>query len=318
MKKISIVTPMYNESPMVHLFITTLDGVLSKLSEYDYEIICVNDGSKDNTLDLLKQEQESNKRLVIVDLSRNWGQEAAIRAGLLTASGDAIIPMDADLQDPPALLPEMIKKWEEGFEVVNAKRVSRKKDTAFKRNSAGLYYRILDKLSPKVKIPQNVNNFRLLDRKVVDTINALPETNRVLRIEIPFVGFKICQIEFARQKRAKGESHYPLKSMINLATSSLTSLSTKPLSWSMPITISMFCLFLLSGIAELVLFILQMCDVYHFMNEIGYWGWAIINVILLLGFAVGFMLTVLSLYTAKVVEESQNRPSVIIREVIRK
>lgn len=318
MKKISIVTPMYNESPMVHLFIATLDGVLSKLSGYDYEIVCVNDGSKDDTLELLKQEQDSNNHIVIVDLSRNFGQEAAIRAGLLTASGDAIIPMDADLQDPPSLLPEMINKWEEGFEVVNAKRVSRKKDTAFKRNSAGLYYRILDKLSPKVKIPQNVNNFRLLDRKVVDTINALPETNRVLRIEIPFVGYKTCQIEFARQERAKGESHYPLKSMINLATSSLTSLSTKPLSWSLPITITLFCLFFLSSIAELVLFILQICDVYHFLSEVGYWGWAIINVVLLLGFIIGFMLTVLSLYTAKVVEESQNRPSVIIREVIRK
>ena len=318
MKKISIVTPMYNEAPMVHLFVETLEGVLSKLQGYEYEIVCVNDGSKDNTLELLKQEQENNNHLVIVDLSRNWGQESAVRAGLLTASGDAVIPMDADLQDPPELLPEMIGKWEEGFEVVNAKRVSRKKDTAFKRNSAGIYYRILDKLSPKVKIPQNVNNFRLLDRNVVDTINQLPETNRVLRIEVPFVGFKICEVEFARQERAKGESHYPLKSMINLATSSLTSLSTKPLSWSMPISIVLFCLFVLSGITELVLFILQVCHVHIFMSEVGYWGWLIINVLLLLGFVMGFMLTILSLYTAKIVEESQGRPSVIIREVIRK
>ena len=318
MKKISIVTPMYNEAPMVHLFIATRDGILSKISGYEYEIVCINDGSKDNTLDLLKEEQKNNKHLVIVDLSRNWGQESAIRAGLLNATGDAIVPMDADLQDPPELLPEMITKWEEGYEVVNARRVSRKKDTAFKRNSAGLYYRILDKLSPKVKIPQNVNNFRLLDKKVVDIINELPETNRVLRIEIPFVGFKICEVEFVRQKRAKGQSHYPLKAMINLATSSLTSLSTKPLGWSLPISVVIGIIFLLSGIGELVLFILQMCNVYHFLSEIGYWGWLIINVILLLGFMMGIMITVISLYTAKVVEESQRRPSVIIREVIRK
>ena len=318
MKKISIVTPMYNESPMVHLFLETLRGVLNNLPQYDFELVCINDGSKDDTLELLKKEQENDKRIVIVDLSRNWGQESALRAGLLTATGDAMIPIDADLQDPPELLPEMIEQWEKGFDVVNAKRVSRKKDTAFKRNTAGLYYRILDRLSPKVKIPQNVNNFRLLDRKVVDVINELPETNRVLRVEIPFVGFKIAQVEFARQERAKGESHYPVKALVNLATSSLTSLSTKPLSWSLPITIGVFCAFVLSGIAELVLFILQVCHVYHFMGEVGYWGWLIVNVALLMTFIIGFMLTVISLYTAKVVEESQGRPNVIIREVIRK
>ena len=269
-------------------------------------------------LEDFKKEQEEFSKLVIVDLSRNWGQESAVRAGLLTATGDAIIPMDADLQDPPELIPQLIEKWEEGFEVVNAKRVSREKDTAFKRNTAGIYYRILDKLSPKVKIPQNVNNFRLLDRKVVDTINALPEKNRVLRIEIPFVGYKICQIEFARRERAKGESHYPFKAMVNLATSSLTSLSTKPLSWSLQITLILGLLFGLSSLAELVLYILQKCGVYEFMSSLAYWGWLIINIVLFLTIILGTLLTIISLYLAKVVEESQGRPNVIIREVIKK
>ena len=318
MKKISIVTPMYNEAPMVRLYLETVDAVLKKLTNYDYEIVCVNDGSKDATLELLKKEQDNFPKLVIVDLSRNWGQESAVRAGLLTATGDAIIPMDADLQDPPELIPEMIGKWEEGFEVVNAKRVSRKKDTAFKRNTAGIYYRILDKLSPKVKIPQNVNNFRLLDRVVVDTINALPEKNRVLRIEIPFVGFRIAQVEFVRQARAKGESHYPLKAMINLATSSLTSLSTKPLSWSLGVVIMLSLTLCLSGMTELVLYILQKCNVYEFMSSLAYWSWLIINIALLLTIILGATLTVISLYLAKVVEESQGRPAVIIREVIKK
>ena len=318
MKKISIVTPMYNESPMVELYLATVDGVLSSLKDYDYEIVVVNDGSKDNTLDLLKNNLDKYPHLVIVDLSRNWGQESAVRAGLLTATGDAVIPMDADLQDPPELIPELLKKWEEGFEVVNAKRVSRKKDSAFKRNTAGIYYRILDKLSPKVKIPQNVNNFRLLDKKVIDAINALPESNRVLRIEVPFVGYRISEIEFARQERAKGESHYPLKAMVNLATSSLTSLSTKPLSWSLTISLIILCLFALSSISELVLFILQKCDVYQFMSALAYWGWLIINILLLLTFVVCTLLTIISLFMAKVVEESQGRPNVIIREVIKK
>ncbi len=318
MKKISLITPMYNEAPMVSLYMEKVQEILTKLNGYEYEIICINDGSSDDTLTLLKQEQEKNDHLVIIDLSRNWGQEAALSAGLLTATGDCAIPMDADLQDPPELIPLLIEKWEEGYDVVNAKRVSRKKDTAFKRQSAGLYYRILEKLSPKVKIPQNVNNFRLLDKKVVDTINNLPETNRVLRIEIPFVGFKSCEIQFVRQKRAKGKSHYPFKAMVNLATSSITSLSTKPLSWSLPVTLIILALFICSGIAELVLFILQACEINYFLSEVGYWGWLIINVLLLLAFCLGTMLTVISLYTAKIVEESQHRPSVIIKEIIKK
>ena len=146
MKKISLVIPMYNEEAMISLLLDTIEEKVVKTlkGKYEVELVAINDGSKDKTLELLKEQLAKRDFLTIVDLSRNFGQEGAVRAGLLTATGDAVIPMDADLQDPPEIIPEMIKMWEDGYQVVNAVRVSRKKDTAFKRNSAGIFYRYLD------------------------------------------------------------------------------------------------------------------------------------------------------------------------------
>ena len=319
MKKISLVIPMYNESSMVELLFATLEEkLLSPLKgKYAFEIVAVNDGSSDNTLELLKKEQENRKELVIVDLSRNWGQEPAVRAGLMNATGDCVIPMDADLQDPPEIIPTMLEKWEEGFEVVNALRVSRKVDGSFKRNSAGLFYRYINKISPKVKVPQNVNNFRLIDRRVVDEVNALSESNRVLRIEIPFVGFKVATVEIIRAKRAKGESHYPFSSMVSLARSSIVSVSVKPLDNAFKVFLALFILCLLSSISEGVLFALHLCKILS-LTEITLWDWLIINVILLVSTLITGVLFVQSLYLGKISEESSHRPSVIVREVIRK
>ncbi len=319
MKKISLVIPMYNEEAMVSLLLDTIDEKIIKplKGQYEIEIVTVNDGSKDKTLSLLKEEQEKHHELVIVDLSRNWGQEPAVRAGLLTATGDCVIPMDADLQDPPEVIPLMIKMWEEGYEVVNAVRVSRKKDSSFKRNTAGFFYRYIDKISPKVKIPNNVNNFRLIDRKVVNEVNALTESNRVLRIEIPFVGFKTGAVEIARAERAKGESHYPLSAMLNLAKNSIVATSTKPLEIGIKVTIFVGVLFGLSSLAELVLFILKLVNVLN-INELALWGWLVINVILFMATLILSVLAIQGIYLGKVADESSHHPSVIIREVIRK
>ena len=319
MKKISLVIPMYNEEPMVSLLLSTIqDKLINPLKgQYAFEVVVVNDGSKDKTLELLKNEQENHKELVIVNLSRNWGQEAAVRAGLVSATGDCVIPMDADLQDPPEIIPEMIKIWEDGYEVVNAVRVSRKKDSAFKRNSAGIFYRYLDSISPKVKIPNNVNNFRLIDRRVVDEVNALSESNRVLRVEIPFVGFKTGAIEIVREKRAKGESHYPLSSMISLARSSIVSTSTKPLDIGLKAFAFMSGLSCLSILAEIVFFVLKLCKVLD-IGDLALWMWLVINVILLVGCNVLGVLAIQGIYLGKIAEESAKRPSVIIKEVIKK
>ena len=319
MKKISLVIPMYNEEEMTKLLFEALEErvIQSLQGKYEVEIVAVNDGSKDKTLELLKEEQNKRPYIVIVNLSRNWGQEPAVRAGLLTATGDCVIPMDADLQDPPEIIPQLLELWEQGYEVVNAVRTSRKKDTAFKRNTAGMYYRYLDKISPKIKLPNNVNNFRLLDRRVVDEINALTESNRVLRIEVPFVGFKTGAVEFARQERAKGKTHYPISAMIDLAKNSIVSISVRPLEIPLKLTSLLFFMFLVSGVVELVLFILDLTKVLD-INIIALWGWLIINVILLVSSILGFMIALQSLYTGKIAEETSNRPSVIIKEVIKK
>lgn len=319
MKKISLVIPMYNEEAMVALLFETLqEKVVKPLStKYDVEVIAVNDGSKDRTLELLKEQIKTFPSLVVVNLSRNWGQEPAIRAGLLTASGDCVIPMDADLQDPPEIIPEMIEMWEKGYDVVNAVRVSRKKDSSFKRNTAGIFYRYMDKISPKVKIPNNVNNFRLMDRRVVDEINALSESNRVLRVEVPFVGFKTGAVEIVRAKRAQGKSHYPLSAMINLAKNSIVAVSTKPLDIALKIAIFILTTFCLSSISELTLFILKLCSVLD-ISEIALWSWLIINVILFVSLLISGLLFIQGLYIGKIADESTRRPSVIIKEVIKK
>ena len=305
MKKISLVIPMYNEEAMISLLFDTLkEKVIKPLSShYEVEIVAVNDGSKDQTLDLLKKQIKDTPELVVVNLSRNWGQEPAIRAGLLTATGDCVIPMDADLQDPPEISPQMIEMWEQGYEVVNAVRVSRKKDSSFKRNSAGFFYRYIDKISPKVKIPNNVNNFRLIDRRVVDEVNALSESNRVLRVEIPFVGFKTGAVEIVRAKRAQGKSHYPLSAMVNLAQNSIVAVSTKPLEISLKLSIFLFIMFCLSSVAELTLFILKLCSVLN-IGEMALWAWLIINIILLLSMLFSGVLFIQALYIGKISDES--------------
>ncbi len=319
MKKISLVIPMYNEEPMVTLLFDTIEEkVVNPLKgKYEVEVVAVNDGSKDQTLSLLKEQLNKRSFLTIVDLSRNFGQEAAVRAGLITATGDCVIPMDADLQDPPEIIPEMIKMWEDGYQVVNAVRVSRAKDSQFKRHSAGFFYRILDKIAPRVKIPGNVNNFRLIDRRVVDEVNALSESTRVLRVEIPFVGFKTGAIEIVRQKRAKGKSHYPFKAMFLLAKESMVSVSVKPLEIGLYVTIFIGSLFFISALAELVFFILHLTRVLV-LNDLALWAWLIINIILFISSLISGVLAVNSIYLGKAVEESAHRPSVIIKEVIRK
>ncbi|MFZ9704285.1 MAG: glycosyltransferase family 2 protein, partial [Bacilli bacterium] len=185
MKLISIVVPMYNEEKVVPLFFSAMNDVLKNIPNYRFEIVVVNDGSKDQTLSLLKAQQGQQANLVIVNLSRNFGHEPAVAAGIKVAKGDAIIPMDADLQDPPTLIAALIKKFEAGYEVVNAKRKGRHEDTFFKRYSAIKFYQFIAKLSGKVKIPQNVGHFRLISRRVADEVNRLSERNRVFRIEVP-------------------------------------------------------------------------------------------------------------------------------------
>lgn len=317
MKKISIIVPMYNEQEAAPYFFEALDKVINEIKGYEFEIVAVNDGSKDDTLNILKAEFEKRSNLVVVNLSRNWGHESAVRAGFINCTGDCAIPMDADLQDPPEVIPSMIEMWEKGYKVVNAKRSSRKNDTSFKRNTAGLYYKILNKFGKKVKIAQNVANFRLIDRRVIDEVNALPEGTRVFRVEVPFVGFKTCEVEFIRPERVKGETKYPLKSMVNLAIDSIVSLSVEPLKFPIKIGVGFGALAGLSCLTELVFFILNLCKVTN-ISSTTLWGWLIAS--LVVGFFATTMLVLglFGIYLGETVNETRGRPTVIVDEVFRK
>lgn len=301
---------MYNEEKVVPLFFAEINKVLQNIKNYQFEIVVVNDGSKDQTLALLKAQQVLQKNLVIVNLSRNFGHEPAVAAGIKTAKGDAIIPMDADLQDPPSLIQSLLSKFEEGFEVVNAKRKGRHEDTFFKRFSAIKFYQFVAKLSGKIKIPQNVGHFRLISRRVADEVNRLSERNRVFRIEVPFVGFKTTEVLFDRPKRVAGETHYNLKSMLKLAVDAIASTTSVPLVWPVQIFMFIAFMFAFSLLLQIILFFTIG------LSETIFLVWVLGNIILFLFTLLFFVLSILSLYLSRVFIETQNRPFYIIDEVL--
>lgn len=308
---------MFNEEESAPLFFERITKIINENKKYAFEIVAVNDGSTDRTLEILLEKQKELPCLVVVDLSRNWGHESAVTAGLKEATGDALIPIDADLQDPPEIIPQMLEMWEDGYQVVNAQRGSRDKDTSFKKNTAGIYYKLLNHLSRRVKVPYNVANFRLLDRRVADHVTELQETSRVFRVQVPFLGFKTGTVLFHRDERQKGKSKYNLSSMFNLALSSVVSLTTRPLRWSIAITIFFGCSFLASGITELILYILSLNGI-ETISNMGYAIWLIINIMLFISIFIFFTLCVISIYLSQAVEDARKRPTVIVNKVYKK
>lgn len=225
-KLISVVVPLYNEEEVIGESYRRLTAVLGAMEE-DYELILVNDGSRDNTFSLAKQLQLNDPHVVLVDFARNFGHQIAVTAGVEQARGDAVVIIDADLQDPPELIPKMVEMWKNGAEVVYGKRVSRKGESAFKKLTAFCYYRVLDALSGW-KIPKDTGDFRLMDRRVADVLRSMPEHNRFLRGMVSWVGFRQEPIEFVREERFAGETKYPLKKMLKLAADGIISFSGKP------------------------------------------------------------------------------------------
>lgn len=315
MKKISLVVPMYNEEEMIPLFFEKMNEVLSEIKNYNFEYVLVNDGSKDKTLQMLKEQKKVQNNIKIVSFARNFGHEAAVCAGFRNADGDAVIVMDADLQDPPEVIEKMLEKYEEGYKVVNGKRVDRKKDSFLKRTTAAMFYKVIKKLSGKIKVPENVGNYRLLDKEVVDYLNALPEKNRVFRVQVPYIGFKTCEVEFVRPERPKGETHYNYKSMFRLAMDSITSSSVAPLIW--PMLFGLFGCFAFGTlfIVDLVLFIIQLCNV-TFIPSFDTLG-VLILISIFLGVSIILVfMGIIGIYMSKITIESQDRPVYIIEEII--
>ena len=228
-RRVSIVTPFYNEAGMVAIYFARLGEVLRPLSDkIEFEFVCVNDGSRDTTLRELQATVPPFGRLVLVDLSRNFGKEAALSAGLDFATGDAVVPMDADLQDPPELVPQMIARWLEGTPVVLAVREDRRSDGWLKRSTSAAFYAVHNRLAD-TPIPPNAGDFRLIDRRVADVVRALPERQRFMKGLLSWAGFPAETLAYRRPPRASGRTKWNYAKLMNLAIEGITSFSTAPL-----------------------------------------------------------------------------------------
>ena len=229
---VSLVIPFFNEEEALEPLFTALDAALAPLQGVTFEFVCVNDASTDRTLERLLTLSQTRAGMVVIDLSRNFGKEAALSAGLETASGDAVIPLDADLQDPPALIGPMIERWREGYEVVLARRDDRSDDSYLKRTTSRLFYKVHN-LIADVALPADVGDFRLMDRVVVDALKRLPENCRFMKGLFAWIGFRTTEVTYRRAKRSAGRSRMKPWRLWNLALEGITSFSLSPLKiWS--------------------------------------------------------------------------------------
>lgn len=308
MKKLSIVIPMYYEEEVVNECYNRLEKVMKEVEGYDYEIIFVNDGSKDKTLEILENISKKDSNVRIISFSRNFGHQAAVTAGIKYVTGDAIVIIDADLQDPPELIPEMLKLWEHGNEVIYGKRKTRKGESKFKLLTAKMFYKTLNALSD-VEIPKDTGDFRLVDRKVIDVVNSMPEHNKFLRGLFSWVGFKQTAYEYERKERFAGKTKYPLKKMLKLAGDGIISFSTKPLKLVGGLGIISIVISLIILIYSLVSYIFELNNLTP--------GWTSIMVAITLFSGVQLLsIWVISEYIARIYDETKNRPQYIIDRTI--
>ena len=309
MKKISVVIPMYYEEEVVDICYKRVVNNLKKLSDkYNYEIIFINDGSKDSTLEILKKIASNDDNVKIISFSRNFGHQAAVTACIRNVTGDAVIIMDADLQDPPELFDGMIEKWEEGYEVVYGKRKTREGESIFKLLTARMFYNTLNKLS-EIEIPKDTGDFRLVDRKVIDVIATLPEHNKFLRGLFSWVGFNQYAYEYNRVNRVAGKTKYPFKKMFKLATDGILSFSAKPLKIVGAIGI-------FSVIVSIIILIYSIVSYMFKLNSLTP-GWtSIMCTMTFIGGIILISLWMIGEYIARIYEESLGRPEYIIDELI--
>ena len=309
MKKISVVIPMYCEEEVADICYKRVVNNLKKLSDkYNYEIIFINDGSKDSTLEILKKIASNDDNVKIISFSRNFGHQAAVTAGIRNVTGDAIIIMDADLQDPPELFEGMIEKWEEGYEVVYGKRKTREGESIFKLLTARMFYNTLNKLS-EIEIPKDTGDFRLVDRKVIDVIATLPEHNKFLRGLFSWVGFNQYAYEYNRVNRIAGKTKYPFKKMFKLATDGILSFSAKPLKIVGAIGI-------FSVIVSIIILIYSIVSYMFKLNSLTP-GWtSIMCTMTFIGGIILISLWMIGEYIARIYEESLGRPEYIIDELM--
>ncbi len=304
-KTVSVVVPCYNEGQVIEFTIKELLSVADSIEGYDFELIFVNDGSSDDTEEKILAASREHANVRAFSFSRNFGHQQAVSAGLDVSTGDAVVLIDADLQDPPSLIKDMIVKWEQGYDVVYGTRASRDGESFFKLASAKLFYRILNRLS-EVPIPLDTGDFRLMDRQVVDQLNAMPEKSRFIRGMVSWIGFNQTAIEYERSPRFAGESKYPLAKMVKFALDGLLSFSVKPLK------ISIMMGFTCSGIALLML----LYSVYvRLLTDHWVSGWTSLLVsVLFIGGVQLISIGILGEYIARIYNESKGRPLYIIKK----
>lgn len=298
---------MYYEEKVAEECYKRLKSVMDGCG-YEYELVFVNDGSRDGTPDILERIAVNDRNVKVLSFSRNFGHQVAVTAGIDKARGNAIIIIDADLQDPPELITEMLKLWEQGYEVVYAKRKRRKGESIFKRTTARLFYIVLDKLSD-TRIPLDTGDFRLIDAKVADELRRMREKNRFLRGMVSWIGFKQTPIEYEREERFAGETKYPLKKMIKLALDGIISFSSKPLKLSQ-------YLGFFAVVCAMVIFIYSI--VYRLVGGKNLvTGWAsIMTTVAFLGGVQLISIGILGEYIGRMYEESKGRPLYIIEKEI--
>ncbi|MBC1209932.1 glycosyltransferase family 2 protein [Listeria booriae] len=301
-KKISVVIPLYNEEAVIEQTYTRLKDVMETLA-MDYELLFVNDGSKDKTLQLVQTLSFADKHVKCLAFSRNFGHQIAITAGTDYASGDAVVVIDADLQDPPELIPEMIQKWQDGFDVVYAKRIKRNGESFFKKWSAKMFYRTLHRLTD-VEIPVDTGDFRLMDKKVYTELKKINEKNPFVRGLVSWLGFQQVALEYEREERAAGETKYPLKKMVKLSLDGLTSFSHQPLKMASYAGVTLS----IAGFIYMLVVLFQTIFTATTVN-----GWSSIIIIQLL-FS-GFVLIILGMigeYIGRIYDEVKDRPLYIV------
>ncbi|MFL0250059.1 glycosyltransferase family 2 protein [Clostridium neuense] len=305
-KLVSIVVPMYYEEDVANECYKRLKSTMERNS-IKYELIFVDDGSRDDTLNILRNIAALNNKVKVISFSRNFGHQIAVTAGINKAKGDAVVIIDADLQDPPELIPQMIKLWEKGYEVVYGKRVKRKGESVFKLLTAKLFYRFLNNMT-SIDIPLDVGDFRLIDRKVADVFSTMNENNRFVRGMMSWIGFRQIPIEYERQERFAGKTKYPLKKMIKFAEDGIISFSPKPLK------LIGFLSFSCIGIS-IFIFLYIIIMKFIFKNKIQTYLPITMIVTFFSGIQLGAM-CLLGEYISRIYDESKKRPLYIINEEI--
>ncbi len=304
---LSVIVPCFNEEEGIEMCHTRLTAVLSGITSA-YEIVYVDDGSKDRTAELLRGFHRADPRTVVLRLSRNFGHQPAVSAGLDAVSGEAVVIIDADLQDPPELIPAMLELWREGYQVVYGVRDSREGETGFKLWSASMFYRIINRLSD-VEIPLDTGDFRLIDQAVVGAFRQMPERHRLLRAMSSWIGFSQIGLRYQRSARFAGTTKYPLRKMLGLALDGIVSFSTFPLRLVTMMGFAAAMLAFLGIIYSLVVRLLT-----H--SWVQGWAMSFIGMLFMSG-AQMLCLGVLGEYIGRIYTESKQRPLYLLREVLR-